>query len=228
MVQTPTLSKPEPITWYSTPGQQTLLPGPAGGYVAANGEELLSAQQILDRLYPHTFLRLPTRDPLVVRACINYAHSLYNPAAAPTGPWAPTVPPFTTALASIEPLIAHPFWQQLEVLAAPLHLRHRRHPVATAADVLVRFRNGGDHGIGLCYSSSPEQLNLQRVAAELGAGLALLGDTHGWWPRRAFALFCSPGKTTVEVIDADTAVPAWIDALDIYRHMAPIFQWTTL
>lgn len=222
-----TLSRPEPFTWYSTP-ERSFLPGADGGFIAPNGEELLSAQQILDRLYPPSFLEAPRRDSLVVRAFVNYANSLYNPAAASRGPWAPSMAPFTSALETIGPLIAHPFWQQLEVLASPLHLRHRRLPVATSADVLVRFRNGGDIGIGICFSCRPDQINPERVAAELGAGLALLGDSHSWWPRRAFVLFCSPGKTTVELLEADTAVPAWIDALDIYRFMAPIFKWKHL
>lgn len=222
-----TLSRPEPFTWFSTP-ERSFLPGAEGGFVAPNGDELLSAQQILDSLYPRSLLEAPARDSVVVRAFINYANSLFNPAAASRGPWAPTMAPFTSAVGTIGPLIAHPFWQQLEVLTSPLHLRHRRLPVATSADVLVRFRNGGDIGIGICYSGKADQINPERVAAELGAGLALLGDTQGWWPRRGFVLFCSPGKTTVEVIDADTAVPAWIDALDIYRFMAPIFKWKNL
>jgi hypothetical protein len=162
---------------------------------------------------------------VVVRACIVYANSLYNPAAAPRGRWTPTVEPFTSALPTIDPLIAHPFWQQLEVLAAPLPLRHRRLPIATTADLLVRFCNGNDIGIGMCQTGTPEQLNPQRVNAELGAALALLGDTHSWWPRRAFVLFCSPGKTTVELIDVDAALACWIDAIDLYRLMSRTFQW---
>lgn len=214
------LSHPEPFTWFSTPEGHTLLPAPDGGFVSPAGDELLSAQQILERIHPN-----PARDPVVVRACIVYANSLHNPAAAPRGPWAPTVQPFTSALPTIEPLIGHPFWQQLEVLAAPLPLRHRRLPIATTADLLVRFCNGNDIGIGMCQTGTPEQHNPQRVAAELGAALALLNDTHSWWPRRAFVLFCRPGKTTVELIDVDTAVSCWLDAIDAYRLMSQTFQW---
>jgi len=48
----------------------------------------------------------------------------------------------------------------------------------------------------------------------------LLNDTYDWWPRRAFVLFCSPGKTIVELIDVDSAVSCWLDAIHLYR-------WTT-
>jgi hypothetical protein len=215
-----TLSRPEPFTWFSTPSGQIFLPLAEGGYVTPAGDDLLSAEQILDRIYPQ-----PPRDPVVVRACIIYANSLHNPAAAARGPWVPTVAPFTSALSTIEPLIAHPFWQQLEVLSASLPIRHRRLPVATSADLLVRFRNGRDIGIGMVQTGTPEQLNPRRVAAELGAAVALLGDTHSWWPLRVFVLYCSPGKTTVELIDVDVAVSSWVDALDIYRSMSRTFQW---
>jgi hypothetical protein len=223
------LSRPEPFTWFCTPAEQALLPQADNGYVSAAGEELISAQHILERIYPHhpaPFPLLPaTRDPVVVRACIVYANSLYNPAAAKRGRWTPTVEPFTSALPTIEPLIAHPFWQQLEVLAAPLPLRHRRLPVATTADLLVRFCNGNDIGIGMVQSGTPDQLNPLRVRAELGAALALLNDTHSWWPRRAFVLFCSPGKTTVELIDVDEAVICWLDAVHSFRLLSRTFQW---
>lgn len=220
------LSLPEPLTWFSTPEGQALLPLPDGGFVSPNGEELLSAHQILDRIYPHDQRHtISAQDPVVVRACTIYANSLHNPAAATRGPWAPSVAPFTSALPTIEPLIAHPFWQRLEVLAAPLPLRHWRLPVATSADLLVRFRDGSDIGIGMVQAGSPDQLNPQRVAAELGAALALLIDTHNWWPQRAFVLFCSPGHTAVELIDVDVAVGSWVDALDLYRFMSRSFQW---
>jgi hypothetical protein len=218
--------RPEPFTWFSTPEGQALLPLPDGGFVSPNGEELLSAHEILDRIYPHDQRHtISAQDPVVVRACTIYANSLHNPAAATRGPWAPSVAPFTSALPTIEPLIAHPFWQRLEVLAAPLPLRHRRLPVAISADLLVRFSDGSDIGIGMVQAGSPDQLNPQRVAAELGAALALLIDTHSWWPQRAFVLFCSPGHTAVELIDVDVAISSWVDALDLYRFMSRSFQW---
>jgi hypothetical protein len=220
------LSRPEPRSWFFAPENQLLLPLPDGGYLSPAGEDLFSAQQILDRIYPHNQWRtIPARDPVVVRACTIYANSLHNPAAAARGPWVPTVAPFTAALATIEPLLAHPFWKQLEVLAAPLPLRHRRLPIATSADLLVRFRNGGDIGIGMVQAGSSDQLNPQRVAAELGAAVALLNDTNSWWPSRGFVLFCTSGKTSVELINLDSAVASWLDAIDLYRSMSRTFQW---
>jgi hypothetical protein len=218
-----TLFRPEPTTWLSNP-EQAVHPAAAGGYVGPDGEELLAAQDILNRIHPHRGME-QQRNLVVVRACVTYANSLHNPAAAARGPWTPTVAPFTSYLSSIEPLVAHPFWAQLEVLASPLNIRHRRLPVATTADLLVRFRNGGDIGIGICQTAPSDQLNPVRVAAEAGAALALLGDTYTWWPRRAFTLFCSPGQTTVELVDVDKALACWIEALDSYRFMASSLQW---
>jgi hypothetical protein len=220
-----TLSRPEPSTWL--PAQELpAQPAAAGGYFTPSGEELFSARDILDRLYPHRALQL-ARNPVVLRACIAYANSLHNPEVSGAGPWVPAVAPFTDQLSTIAPLIAHAFWARLQVLAAPIHVRHRRLPIATTAELLVRFSDGGDIGIGLCQSAASDQLNPMRIAAEVGAAIALLGDSCFWWPRRAFVLFCSPkGKgTTVEMIDVDTALGCWIDSIDAYRTMAETMNW---
>lgn len=218
-----TLFRPEPTAWLSTP-EQPVHPAAAGGYVGPDGEELLAAQDILHRVHPHGAMA-GVQNPVVIRACVTYANSLHNPAASARGPWVPTVAPFTSYLSSIEPMLRHPFWEQLEVLASPINIRHRRLPVATSAELLVRFRNGGDIGLGFCQTGPRDQLNPLRVSAEVGAALALLGDTYTWWPRRAFVLFSSPGQTTVELIDVDKALACWIDALDSFRFMASTFQW---
>lgn len=214
------LFRPEPTTWLSTQ-EQPIQPAAAGGYVGPAGEELLSAQDIIGQVHPHRMVR----NQVMARACSAYANSLHNPAAATRGPWAPTVAPFTSYLTTIEPLVRHPFWTQLEVLAAPLQIRHRRLPVATTADLMVRFRNGGDIGLGLCQTASSDELSPVRVAAEVGAAVALLGDSYTWFPRRAFVLFCSPTKTTVELVDVDKALGAWIDTLDSFKFLAKRLNW---
>ena len=218
-----TLFRPEPTTWLPAQ-EQPVQPAAAGGYITPSGEELNSARSILDRVYPHRALQ-PARNLVVLRACVAYAKSLHNPDVSGAGPWSPAVAPFTDQLSSIAPLIGHPFWANLEVLAAPIHVRHRRLPLGATAELLVRFSNGGDIGVGLCQSAASDQLDPIRVAAEVGAAIALLGDSCNWWPRRAFVLFCSPGRTTVEMIDVDKALAGWIDAIDAYRFMAPTLNW---
>jgi hypothetical protein len=224
--------QPEPFTWFSTPAEQVLQPIESSGFLSASGEKLLSAEQLLEQIYPHPRKPLPSlppaRNPVVVQACIAYAQGLANPAAAGSSSWAPIPASSGAEEATIDPLISHPFWSQIDVLAAPLHLRHRRLPVAATADLLVRFRNGGDLGIGILQCGHSEELDRLRVAAEVGAALAFLGDTFGWWPQRAFVLFCCAGRTTVEAIDHDIAVPCWLEALDVYRFMAKTFQWENL
>jgi hypothetical protein len=222
-VMVSTLFRPKPTTWI--PAQdQPVQPAAAGGYITSSGEELFSASGILDRVYPHRALQL-ARNPVVLRACVAYANSLHNPDVSAAGPWSPAVAPFTDQLSTIAPLIGHPFWARLEVLAAPVHVRHRRLPIATTAELLVRFSDGGDIGIGLCQSAASDQLDPIRVAAEVGAAIALLGDSFSWWPRRAFVLFCSSERTTVEMIDVDKALACWIDAIDAYRFMARTMNW---
>ncbi len=222
-VMVSSLFRPEPTTWL--PAQELpVQPAAAGGYITSSGEELFSASGILDRVYPHRALQL-ARNPVVLRACVAYANSLHNPDVSAAGPWSPAVAPFTDQLSTIAPLIGHPFWARLEVLAAPVHVRHRRLPITTTAELLVRFSDGGDIGIGLCQSAGSDQLDPIRVAAEVGAAIALLGDSCTWWPRRAFVLFCSPERTTVEMIDVDKALACWIDAIDAYRFMARTMNW---
>jgi hypothetical protein len=215
--------RPEPTTWLPAQGLP-VQPAAAGGYFTPSGEELFSARGILDRVYPHPALQL-ARNPVVLLACIAYANSLHNPEVSGAGPWSPAVAPFTDQLSTIAPLIGHPFWARLEVLAAPIHVRHRRLPLGATAELLVRFSNGGDIGIGLCQSAASDQLDPIRVAAEVGAAIALLGDSCTWFPRRAFVLFCSPERTTVEMVDVDTALGCWIDAIDTYRFMARTMNW---
>jgi hypothetical protein len=222
------LSRPEPTTWLSVPPEQAPQPCMEGlGYRSSSGEQLLSSQTILDRVFPHPSSlarsRSPeARNPLVLEACSLYAASRFNPAAAP---WNPSEARFHGCASTITALIQHPFWEQIDVLAAPLHLRHRHLAVATTAELLVRFRNGGDIGLGICQCGQPDELNPRRVAAEIGAAIALLGDTYSWWPRRAFVLFCCPGSTKVETIEADTAVLPWLDAMDLFRSMARLHSW---
>lgn len=222
------LSRPEPTTWLSVPPEQAPQPCMEGlGYRSSSGEQLISSQTILDRVFPHPSSlarsRSPeARNPLVLEACSLYAASRFNPAAAP---WNPSEARFHGCASTITALIQHPFWEQIDVLAAPLHLRHRRLAVATTAELLVRFRNGGDIGLGICQCGQPDELNPRRVAAEIGAAIALLGDTYSWWPRRAFVLFCSPGSTKIDTIEADTAVLPWLDAMDLFRYMARLHSW---
>jgi hypothetical protein len=222
-VMVSTLFRPEPTTWLPAQ-EQPVQPAAAGGYITPSGEELFSASGILDRVYPHRALQ-QARNPVVLRSCVAYANSRHNPDVSAAGPWSPAVAPFTDQLSTIAPLIDHPFWANLEVLAAPIHVRHRRLPLGATAELLVRFSNGGDIGVGLCQSAASDQLDPICIAAEVGAAIALLGDSCNWWPRRAFVLFCSPKRTTVEMIDVDKALACWIDAIDAYRFMAPTLNW---
>lgn len=181
-------------------------------------DELCSTHQILSRIYPPAVESLwpNPRAAVVQRAAINYAKSLNNTV---DGRWAPLEEPFKSHASTIEPLIRHPFWEKLKILATALPLRHQRLPVGTSADLFVRFLDGGDVGIGMVQVGTPDRLNPERVAAELGAALALLSDTYRLWPRRAFVLFCATDRTTVELINVDAALSCWIDALYVYKSL---------
>jgi len=210
------------ITWFSPPPEKDIQPCPDGlGYLSPTGERLFSAHQILDKVWPH-YRPLHGDRPSLMAACHLYAASRFNPTA---GAWNPSEAGLHGSESAIQQLIQHPFWEQIEVLAAPLHLRHRRLAVATTADLVVRFRNGGDIGLGICQCGQFTEVNPRRVAAEIGACIALLGDTYSWWPRRAFVLFCSPGEIKVESIDSDQAVTPWVDAINLYKFMAKFNNW---
>lgn len=184
-------------------------------------DELCSTHQILSTIHPHAMeSSWPNpRAAVVQRAAINYAKSLNNMVE---DRWAPLEKPFQSYASTIEPLIHHPFWEKLKILATALPLRHQRLPVGTSADLLVRFLDGGDVGIGMVQVGTPDRLNSNRVAAEMGAALAMLSDTYDQWPRRAFVLFCATDKTTVELIDVDVAISCWIDALYVYKSLYKI------
>jgi len=218
-----TLLRPQPTGWLPA-HDHPVQPAAAGGYTGTSGEQLLSAHEVLNRVFPHSPLHAQ-RNPVIRRACVAYANSLHNPDVNSSGPWSPAVAPFTDHSSSILPLVQHRFWEQLEVLAAPIHLRHRRLPLATSAELLVRFRTGGDLGIGICQTAPREQLNPFHLEAEVGAAVALLADTWGWFPTRSFVLFCRPEQTTVELVDVDRALGRWVDAIEVYRWTAKNLGW---
>jgi len=216
------MPRPEPTTWFPL-HEQPVQPAAAGGYIDQHGEPLISAHDVINTVHPHDRLHAH-RNGVVLRACAAYAGSRHNPVASST-PWQPTVEPFKGYSSIIEPLIRHVFWDRVEVLAAPITMHHARLPLATAAELLVRFRDGEDLGIGLVETAPKPQLNALNVAARAGAAIALLGDTYGWWPRRAFVLYCRPDETTIDLVDVDRALLRWMDAIDSYRFLSRKFAW---
>ncbi|MCT4366179.1 MAG: hypothetical protein N3Z28_00735 [Synechococcaceae cyanobacterium MAG-AL2] len=196
------------------------------GYVSTAGEPIhQTAREILATIHPHHRLHAE-RNLIVLRACVAYATSRFDADRSAGGLWQPTAAPFSDHLEVIEPLLAHGFWDQLTCHAAPIHLRHRRLMVATTAELLVKFRNGGDLGIATVQTAPRDQLNPIHVEAELGAALALLGDSWGWFPSRSFVIYARPGKTTVELVGVDQAIGHWVDALDSRRWLIKNLQRT--
>jgi hypothetical protein len=218
----------EPLGWFCPSANENLSVLQQAGdslplYVTSAGKQILSIQAILDKVHPSSGPESSSCNALR-EACLAFAQSQFCPDAS-SKPRALTTASFASLGKMIDLLISHPFWRQLDVLAAPLHMRHRRWELATSADLLVRFRNGSDIGLGhITY----DQRSAKRVAAEVGASIAFLNDTYAWWPRRAFVVFCAQDRIAVEVIDADTAVIQWIESLDFYRALAPALGWQVI
>lgn len=199
-----------------------------GIYLDSAGDEITtSALHAIQRVHPHNRL-CPDRIPVIRQALVAYARSRFDPAFTDFTPWLPTGERYTPFRDVIDPLIAHPFWANLQVLAAPLHVCDLPNPalpqrlrIATTADLLVRFRNGDDLGLAILQTSAPETMNRQGLLAELGAAATLWLDQHGHRAplSRCFLIFSRPGRTTIEMHGLQEAMLAWVECRDSYRWL---------
>jgi hypothetical protein len=147
------------------------------------------------------------------------AISRFHPLKRDEPPWLPLDPEFQPHRETIDPLLAASFWPRLDVVAAPAFVCDQAKSSAMPVDLIVRFLDGGDIGVGMLHTKSQEGANRELVMAELGAAVAMVTDY--WRPlmRRCFVVWASPGKTSVEAFQVDQCISRWLDLMDGHRWM---------
>lgn len=184
----------------------------AGCYVRPDGSECFPAHRLIDWAYPPDPAR-PARNNLIRAACSVHARHLagHGPALDPMAErWLP-------ARAEIERLVGHAFWSRLEVLAAPAHAADLCLPLATTIDLVVRFTERGDTGVASIQTAPRDAVRSDAVAAELGAALVMIGDREKALIDRSFVIWLGDGRVELEMIDANQACIAWVDAIGLSR-----------
>ena len=194
---------PEPadgLYWHPDRGMRVLMP--ARGIVAAAFPSRPGA---------------PKRCRLCRAAIASRARSLWGPAATGTA-WAPTSTSFNPARPAVEALLSHAFWQRIEVVGSLLHLAVLRREAATTVDLAVRFEDGG-LGVLAIWSGPDDRIHPMAPWAELGAAVAALADSGIPLAKAVVVWVGGDGAVKVEAKPADTALGAWVDAVDLERAL---------
>jgi hypothetical protein len=122
---------------------------------------------------------------------------------------------------TISHLTSWSLWDELQVIAAPIHLADHRLRVATTADLLLRFPDGA-LGIALLITEAQPPAIPEPWLAALGGALVMASDQLRTLIDRPFLIWASPlGITTTEHDPDDCTVPwvtgletvTWLDAL---------------
>jgi len=122
---------------------------------------------------------------------------------------------------TISHLTSWSLWDELQVIAAPIHLADHRLRAATTADLLLRFPDGA-LGIALLITEAQPQAIPEPWLAALGGALVMASDQLRTLIDRPFLIWASPlGITTTEHDPDDCTVPwvtgletvTWLDAL---------------
>jgi hypothetical protein len=183
---------------------------------APGGAVLMPARAIVDAACPSR-PSAPERCRLCRAAAASYARSLWGPAATGTA-WAPTSKSFDSARPAVEALLNHGFWQRIEVVGSLLHLAVLKQDAATTVDLAVRFEDGG-LGLLAIWSGPDDRTHAMAPWAELGAAVGAMADGGIPLEKAVVVWVGGDGAVKVEAKPADTALGAWVDAVDLERAL---------
>lgn len=172
---------------------------------------LQSITEIVDQT--HTPALLPKRTPEIRRALAWTLRFAFHPDYQGRGPWVPDHPRYRLFRSIIAPLLMHPLWQSVEVIAAPYVLHIPGRAVAGTADVIYRQQNG-ELAIAALHCARPDPTIEALVLAELGGLIAAACDLRLFVPSHAVAIYAAPGETLIQSHHPDTCLGLWVDAMD--------------
>jgi hypothetical protein len=179
------------------------------GYRKPDGTLIsLNAQQIISTLYPHrpTYRRNPTLRVGIAKAATHPG-------------WQPTSPACSAEEAStIRAVIAHKFWQRIEVIRSPAHCIDHRDRAACSIDLLARTCKQ-DLLVASVHTAPYETLNPEALAAELGAAIIMLGDARRELIPHALVICAHSASCTLHAIPEHICTITWLDALNSYHWL---------
>ena len=104
-------------------------------------------------------------------------------------------------------------WDELEIIAAPLHLADHRLRVATTADLLLRFPDGA-LGIALLITEAQPEVIPEPWLAALGGALVMASDQLRTLITRPILIWASPLGVITTEHDPDACTVPWVTGLE--------------
>lgn len=114
----------------------------------------------------------------------------------------------------IEPLLAEPLWDHIEVVASEVMVFDVVDNVAGTMDLIVRFPDGS-YGMADLKSLS-EQGKKYDTRAQLGAGILMAQRRYGLAFSRGLTIWARPGACQIQTHPAEACVSKWKTVLSAY------------
>ena len=104
-------------------------------------------------------------------------------------------------------------WEEVQIVAAPIHLADHRLRVATTADLLLQFPDGA-LGIALLITEAKPAAIPDPWLAALGGALVMASDQLRTVITRPFLIWASPFGITTTEHDPDACTVPWVTGLE--------------
>jgi hypothetical protein len=114
----------------------------------------------------------------------------------------------------IEPLLAEPLWDHVQVVAAELMLYDLERNVAGTLDLLLRFADGS-YGIADLKSLS-ERGKTYDTRAQIGAGITMAEQHYGLQVSRGLTIWAAPGRCEIRTHPAAECRRRWLEVFQAY------------
>lgn len=197
------------------------VPEPAEGlywHPSPGGKVLMPAWRIGAAVFGGNLPEAPQRCKLCRSAAISLARSRWGPGA--TGaPWSPAAAVFDPVRSHVEALVAHAFWDRVEVVGTLVHAALLSRDAATTIDLVVRFADG-ELGLLAIWGGAHPTMRPELAWSEVGAAVAAMADS-GIPVAKAVVVWAEgpadAPKVRLEARPGDQALGLWVDALDLER-----------
>lgn len=193
------------------------------GYMLATGDVVPNRFDDICREV-HGPRALPSRVPQVREALSRYLRSRFRNTLPGQPVWDPEQDKnrdrFRPYRSIIRPLLAHPQWSQLRVVAAPVTLYSPQHQAAGSFDALAWQPDGSLVLLALITAPRDSIEDLRAVHAELGAGVAALNDLYLQVVTHCVACWAKADETLLEFISPDLCLTSWVQTAEAHQFRA--------
>ena len=162
--------------------------------------------EVVATLYPEQPIRQP--NGTVRRALARMARQ--RAAGGPVERFSGGKDPYSRTTAH---LASWGLWDEVQIIAAPLHLSDHRLQVATTADLLLTFPDG-DLGIALLITEAKPPTIPEPWLAALGGALVMASDQLRVLLTRPLLIWASPLGVATTEHDPDACTVPWVTGLE--------------